>query len=74
MKKKLIRITTVPSSLSSLLNGQLAFMNKHYQVTGVSSEGKMLDSLKKNENIDTHIVDMTRSITPLKSDSEPNGS
>jgi glycosyltransferase involved in cell wall biosynthesis len=66
MKHKLIRITTVPGSLGGLLRGQLGFMNQYYHVIGISSDGEMMDNLRRNENIDTHIVEMTRSITPLR--------
>ena len=64
--KKLIRITTVPISLSGLLTGQLNFMKKHYNIIGVSSGGKGLEHVKKQEGISIIPVEMTRSITPLK--------
>jgi len=64
--KKLIRITTVPSSLRSLLKGQHRFMNRYYKVIGVSSAGDALDEVAQNEGINTHAIEMTRSITPFK--------
>ena len=64
--KKLIRITTVPSSLRTLLKGQLRFMSNHYEVIGVSSEGDALAEVRQNEGIKTHVVEMTRTITPIK--------
>ena len=64
--KKLIRITTVPSSLRTLLKGQLRFMSNHYEVIGVSSEGDALEEVRQNEGIKTHVVEMTRTITPIK--------
>ncbi|MBR9913753.1 MAG: glycosyltransferase family 4 protein [Algicola sp.] len=64
--KKLIRITTVPSSLRTLLKGQHRFMKSHYEVIGVSSEGDALREVRENEGIQTHVVEMTRTITPLK--------
>jgi hypothetical protein len=36
MKKKLVRITTVPISLEKLLEGQLAFMSKRFDVIAIS--------------------------------------
>jgi len=36
MKKKLIRITTVPISLDKLIEGQMAFMTSKYEVIGIS--------------------------------------
>jgi glycosyltransferase involved in cell wall biosynthesis len=41
-------------------------MNQHYHVIAISGDGETMDYLRQNESIDTHIVDMTRSITPLK--------
>lgn len=66
MKKKIIRITTVPGSLAILLRGQLKFMNEHYEVIGVSSAGHEIAFLEEQENIEIHAVDMTRTISPLK--------
>ena len=64
--QKLIRITTVPSSLRTLLRGQSRFMSKHYEVIGVSGDGEALAEVRQNEGIKTHVVEMTRTITPLK--------
>jgi glycosyltransferase involved in cell wall biosynthesis len=66
MKKKIIRITTVPISLANLLEGQLKFMNDHYEVIGVSSFGDEMIIVEEQENIETHVIAMTRQITPLK--------
>lgn len=64
--QKLIRITTVPSSLRSLLKGQHRFMSKYFEVIGVSGDGDALAEVRQNEGIRTHVVEMTRTITPLK--------
>ncbi|MEZ4793745.1 MAG: glycosyltransferase family 4 protein [Gelidibacter sp.] len=64
--KKLIRITTVPTSLRTLLRGQHRFMSQHYKVIGVSGDGDALHEVRQNEGIETHVIEMTRSITPLK--------
>lgn len=66
MKQKIIRITTIPGSLVILLKGQLKYMNNHYSVIGVSSSGKEMATVKEQEHIDTHAIDMTRNISPLK--------
>ncbi|HAT67502.1 MAG TPA: glycosyltransferase family 1 protein [Flavobacteriaceae bacterium] len=66
MKSKLIRITTVPSSLKILLKGQHSFMSEYYDVIGISSKGEDLDEVKKIEGIETIAVEMTRTITPFK--------
>lgn len=66
MKKKIVRITTIPGSLKVLLKEQLRFINNHYEVIGISSEGSSLDDVSRNEGIRTIPVNMTRTITPLK--------
>ncbi|MBP0902478.1 glycosyltransferase family 4 protein [Mariniflexile gromovii] len=68
MKKKIIRITTVPGSLKVLLNGQLKHVSSHFEVIGVSSKGSnnQLNELSKSENIRVIPVEMTRKITPIK--------
>ncbi|MET3028180.1 glycosyltransferase family 4 protein [Flavobacterium sp. UW10123] len=65
-KQKLIRITTVPISLKTLLKGQLKFMSSHYQVLGISSKGSELIDVSLNEEIEVLDVDMTRRISPLQ--------
>lgn len=67
MKKKLIRITTVPMSLAGLLKGQLKFMTQYFKVIGISSSANgLLDKLAEWENIEAIQVEMTRKITPIK--------
>jgi glycosyltransferase involved in cell wall biosynthesis len=67
-KKKIIRITTVPISLSGLLQGQLRFMSMHFNVLGVSSKGdnNELARVAELEGIPTQAIEMTRKITPFK--------
>lgn len=65
-KNKLIRITTVPVSLKTLLKGQHQFMSKHYEVIGISSEGKELRDVQNLEGIRVIPLHMTRIISPLK--------
>lgn len=66
MKKKLIRITTVPISLEKLLEGQLSFMNNYYEVVAVSAEKEYLEKYGRENMIRTFWVEMTREITPFK--------
>ena len=67
-KKKIIRITTVPGSLTTLLKGQLKYISQYFEVVGVSSKGKknQLEILAKNEGVRTINLEMTRKITPIK--------
>lgn len=63
--QKLIRITTVPQSLNSLLRGQLKYLSQYYEVVGVSSYSPLLDEVSKRENVRTVSVEMQRNIKPL---------
>ncbi|WP_288883513.1 glycosyltransferase family 4 protein [Pedobacter panaciterrae] len=64
---KLIRITTVPQSLKSLLRGQLRFMSEQgFEVMGVSSSGEELEEVRMTEGVQTVAIEMTRTISPIK--------
>lgn len=62
---KLIRITTVPGSLSGLLKGQLKFMKTRFEVIAISSSGEKLDNVAKTELVRTLPLEMTRTISPI---------
>jgi glycosyltransferase involved in cell wall biosynthesis len=63
---KLIRITTVPLSLSVLLKDQLRYMSDHFDLLAVSSPDKLLEQVGAREGVRTAPVTMTRAITPVK--------
>ncbi len=64
---KLIRITTIPLSLKLLLSGQMKFMKENgWDVIMVSSDGKELNQVKKNEGVSHVIIPFTRKIAPFK--------
>lgn len=66
-KAKLIRITTVPISLKTLLKGQHRFMSQNgFEVIGVSSQGPELLDVQQDEGIPVAALEMTRTISPLK--------
>ena len=67
-KKKIVRITTVPSSIWGLLKGQLKFMSNYYDILGVSSKGKddFLKKIGNDQGIRVHEIEMTRTISPIK--------
>jgi glycosyltransferase involved in cell wall biosynthesis len=66
-KKKLIRITTVPLALHSLLPGQMRFMQQNnFDVLMISSDGAELEGVLQKEGCRHIIVSMTRKITPLQ--------
>lgn len=64
---KLIRVTTVPISLKTLLKGQSRFMSQNgFEVVGVSSPGEELADVQDDEEIAVAALEMTRTISPLK--------
>lgn len=68
MKKKVIRVTTVPVSFTTLLKGQLKFMANYFEMIGISSSGtnNQLDKFSSDENVRTIPIEMTRKITPIQ--------
>jgi glycosyltransferase involved in cell wall biosynthesis len=63
---KIIRVTTVPISFKVLLKDQLKFMSRHYEIVAVSSEGKELSDVARDEGIRTVPLNMSRQFTPLR--------
>lgn len=66
MKKKIIRITTVPVSLNVLLKGQLEYIQNHYEVVAVSGSGTDLVEVERREGVRIFPIEMHRTISPLK--------
>lgn len=64
-KKKLIRITTVPQSLQSLLKGQLKYMNTYFDVLAVSSDASFFEEMLEEQEVRGVRINMTRKITPF---------
>lgn len=56
----------MPLSLEKLLEGQLNFMQREYEVIAVSSEEDRLKELGNEIGVRTFHVEMTREITPTK--------
>ena len=63
---KLIRITTIPGSMRTLLKGQLRYMRQFYDVVAVSSGGADFDKMLEEQEVRGVKVNMTRKITPIK--------
>lgn len=62
-KKKIIRITTVPISMNKILNGQLKYVNEHYEVVGVSRYvEKDFNEIRNREGIRMIAVPFERTI------------
>ena len=67
MKKKIIRITTVPLALRYLLTGQMKFMKENgFDVLMISAEGKGLQEVIDGEGCPHIVVPMTRTISPIQ--------
>ncbi len=60
-----IRTSTVPLSLDVLLEGQLKFLSKHYEIIAVSGEDKHLEIVRTREGVKTVSVKMYREINIL---------
>lgn len=62
----LIRITTVPASLKTLLKGQMKYMKQQgFEVIMISAGGAETEEVKKNEGCEHIAVPLTRTINPL---------
>lgn len=64
--KKIIRSTTVPSSLVSFCTGQLKDLSKKYEVVAVSSPGEALEQIHKSDGVRVIAVPMERHISIFK--------
>lgn len=63
---KILRVSTVPLSLNSLLKGQLKMLNEHYEIVGVSSPGSELEEVHQREGIRVIVLPMERHISLVK--------
>lgn len=65
-KQKLLRISTVPVSLETLLKGQLKMLSRQYEVVAVSSPGEEMRVLEEREDVRTIAIPMERRISLVK--------
>lgn len=63
---KFFRISTIPTSLETLLKGQLRMLSEHYDVVAVSSPGEEMRVLEKREGVRTIAIPMERRISLIK--------
>ena len=66
MKKKLIKVSTVPMSLDSFCRGQLRMLSQYYDVVAVSSPEPELKMIAEREGVRTIAVPMERHISLFK--------
>lgn len=64
--KKLFRISTMPTSLETLLKGQLKMLSEYYEVVAVSSPGEKMKVLEEREGVRTVSIPMERRISLVK--------
>lgn len=64
-KKKLVIVTTVPETLSSILKGQPHFLNKMYDVSLISSPEATDHRFSATEGVPFYGLSMQRGISPL---------
>ena len=67
--KKLFRISTIPTSLETLLKGQLKMLSEYYEVVAVSSPGEKMKVLEEREGVRTVSIPMEGFYFSLASDS-----
>ena len=60
---KLIKISTIPDSLETLLKGQLKMLSEYYEVVVVSSPGEKMKVLEEREGVRTVSIPMERRIS-----------
>jgi glycosyltransferase involved in cell wall biosynthesis len=63
---KIIISTTTPETLATILKYQPRFLSDYFNVTLVTSPGKMLEQVTHNEELEIHVVEMIRGINILK--------
>lgn len=63
---KILRISTIPGSLETLLKGQLKMLSEHYEVVAVSSPGEKMKVLEEREGIRAVAIPMERRISLVK--------
>ena len=61
--KKVVRVATVPQSLSTFCRGVLKELSREYEVVAVSSPGEALDEVAAREGVKTIAVPMARHIS-----------
>lgn len=62
-KKKLIRTSTIPTSLDTFCKGQLKMLSEHFEVVAISSPDKELKWIEEREGVRTIAVPMERHIS-----------
>jgi len=64
--KKLVIVTTVPLSFSTLVKGQPKYLSQFFDISLVTSKSKVNKKIEDYEGVEVIGIDMTRQITPLE--------
>lgn len=64
-KHRLLIVTTVPETLSTILRSQPRFLSAYFSVSLATSPGHNFEKVVKNEGVETHSVAMRRGISPI---------
>lgn len=64
--KKILIITTVPMSLTTLIKGQPKYLSNYFEVKLVTSHSEQNSLIEQQEGVEVKSVNMTRQITPIK--------
>lgn len=67
-KKILIRTTTIPGSMRTLLTGQLRFMSSYFDVVAVTSGGPIYDKMLEEQEVRGYVVPFTRKTFSIGAD------
>ena len=65
-KKKIIRSTTVPQSLTAFCSGLLKELSQEYEVVAISSPGEALEKVAEREGVRVIAIPMERHISLMK--------
>ena len=66
MTLKLVIVTTVPETLSTILRGQPGWLSDRFDVVCVTSPGPQISQIREVEGVEVIEVPMNRGISPVK--------
>lgn len=66
-KARIIRMTTAAVTMNIVLKGQLSYLSREFDITGITSyDPKHFEEIRSREKISLMAVEMERTISPLK--------
>lgn len=64
--KKILLVTTVPETISTILRGQPSFLKGEFSVSIATSPGVDVEEISQYEGVPVHLLPMCRGISPLR--------